>query len=381
MLLFYLQNFPQSKLLQGKFLGVGGSLDNDYICNKNIIIGDLSAIIMKQLPFYFQLNRCPKLEIALMSNWNEKLLLLAKESLKKNIRAIVGVPSWSLLLIKKVIEISGKSSIYKVWPNFEVFFHGGVSLDPYRSAFKEILGAQFNYNEIYNASEGFFAIQDQAVTSKELLLMLDYEIFYEFIPLNELHAVNKKAIMIHEVELSTPYALVITTSGGLWRYVIGDVVEFVSLVPYRIKIIGRTTSSINVFGEELMVGNTDQAINEVCQDFKISVYEYMAAPSISANSIQGFHEWAIEFIKPPNNLDNFANELDIKLRLLNSDYDAKRKNDMLLKPLKIHSVKKGTFNKFMLSRNRLGGQSKVPRLSENRIHLEQVLGFNHEQWL
>lgn len=373
MALFYIKNKPKATMLLGKTIGVGGSFDTAHGYNKNFIIGDLSAILMREMPLWAKHKRTPRLAIATLPTWEEKLTQLAIEAIKEDVRGIAGVPSWSQLLIKKVLALSGKKSIYEVWPHFEVFFHGGVSLDPYRQSFRELLGDNFHYEEVYNASEGFFAIQDNPHKNKELLLMLDYGIFYEFITMDSYHSEHKKVCTIEDVVVGVPYALIISTTSGLWRYSIGDVVVFVSIDPYRIQIVGRTTASINIFGEELMVGNTDQAIAEVSLRYGVRVSEYTVAPQLNASRDSGFHEWVIEFDEKPRDIASFTDALDTKLRELNSDYDAKRKSDMLLKQLTLRSVPKGTFYSFMKARNRLGGQAKVPRLSEDRKYITALL--------
>lgn len=373
MTLFYLHRYPQAKMILGKTVGIAGNIEDKHPYAQDVLIGDLSAVLVRTLPLWVRHRRIPREEVALLPTWEEKLELLARESLSEDVRGIAGVPSWSQLFIKKALELSGKKSVYDIWPHFEVFFHGGVSLDPYRASFRELLGENFHYEEVYNASEGFFAIQDNPRRAKEMLLMLDYHIFYEFVPLDELTQSRPKAFRIHEVQIGVPYALVITTSGGLWRYLIGDVVEFVSRAPYRIKIVGRTAHSINIFGEELMVGNTDHALKEVCETHDAVVEEYTVAPQLFGGATSGVHEWVIEFARAPQDISAFAHDLDSALRRINSDYDAKRKGDMLLQPLALHSVPAGTFYAFMKSRNRLGGQAKVPRLSEKREYIEKIL--------
>ncbi len=375
MALLYINNKPQAKMLLGKTIGVGGSFDTTHQYNKDFVIGDLSAILMREMPLWAKYKRTPRLAIATLPTWEEKLSALAQAALTEDIRGIAGVPSWAQLLIKKVLEISGKKSIYDVWPNFEVFFHGGVSFDPYRQSFRKILGDNFNYQEVYNASEGFFAIQDNPHKDKELLLMLDYGIFYEFIRMDTYQKPQQQVCGIEDVALGVPYALVISTTSGLWRYLIGDVIEFTSIAPYRIKIVGRTSASINIFGEELMVGNTDQALYDTCVQYGAVVSEYTVAPKLSQEKDTGVHEWVIEFEQAPENLASFTAALDTRLREINSDYDAKRKSDMLLKQLVLHSVPKGTFYTFMKDRGRLGGQAKVPRLSEKREYVEKLLSL------
>ncbi len=365
---------PESKIILGKSVGIGGSFDKNHQYNKNITIGDLSAILMKKTPFLIDNLRVPKLEIATLSSWEEKLEILASETIKEDVRLIAGVPSWSNLFLKKILEKSNKKSIFEVWPNLEAFFHGGVSIDPYKESFNDLFEEKIFYQEIYNASEGFFAIQD--TSSKGMLLMLDYNIFYEFIPFDK---INDKsfAIDITQVSLGVQYAMIITTSSGLWRYLIGDVIEFVSISPYRIKIVGRTSHFINIFGEELMVANTDSALAKVCSILKCKISEYSIAPNINKDNSSGFHEWVIEFIDQSKNLDDFVSLLDREIRLLNSDYNTKRTNDLLLKLPVIRVVKTGTFYRFMGERKKLGGQNKVPRLSHDRKYIESLIKISN----
>jgi len=367
----YFLNYPSSKIFAGKSLGVGGCLQNNP-ANPEIFFGDVSAVMMKNLPFWAEFFRTPSLATALMPDWETKLPKLAEEALHQNITAIQGVPTWTIFLIKKIVELSGKKNILDVWQNLECFFHGAVAFDPYRPIFEDLIpSSQMHYMEVYNASEGFFAIQDQK-SSKDLLLLLDYDIFYEFILLEEEGKENPKTYTLAEVEKDKIYAMVITTNGGLWRYRIGDTVKFTSLSPYRLRIVGRTKHFINAFGEEVMVENADLAISEACKQTNAIFREYTAAPIFIQTGKKGGHEWLIEFEKSPNDLVKFTHILDETLRQINSDYDAKRSSDIALVAPLVHSVPEGTFYAWLRKKGKLGGQNKVPRLANNRDYVEEI---------
>lgn len=370
----YVNNFPDTRIFTGKGLTIGGSHQiNEFDANANSFYGDVSAVIMKNLPFWAQLIRTPKLDVALMDKWEEKIEKMAAVTAEENVTNLVGVPTWTILLIQKVLELRQKTNILEIWPNLEVFFHGAVSFTPYRELFKNLIpNAGMNYVETYNASEGFFGIQDQK-DSDELLLMLDYGIFYEFIPFEELEKDNPRTVTLDQVETGKNYAMLISTNAGLWRYHIGDTVKFTSTSPYRIKISGRTRHFINAFGEELIIENAETAITEACKKTAAIIDNFTAAPIYFDEGKKGGHEWIIEFKRPPADLDEFTMLLDEKLREVNSDYDAKRYKDMALLPPMIHSVKEGTFYAWMKKRGKLGGQNKVPRLSNNREHVEDLL--------
>lgn len=375
MLSLYINNYPETKLFTGKSLTIGGSNQvNNFDENKNSFYGDISAVIMQNLPMWAQFARTPSLEIALMSEWEEKIVKMAHETIKENVTSLTGVPTWTLVLLQRVLEISGKRDITEVWPNLEVFFHGAVAFGPYKSLFQSLIpSSKMNYMETYNASEGFFGIQDQK-DSDELLLMLDYGIYYEFIPIEYWDSDDPKVIPLEDVELNTNYAIIISTNGGLWRYKIGDTVKFISLKPYRIKISGRTKHFINAFGEEVIVENAEQAIESACRQTNSAIKNFTAAPIYFKDQAnQGAHEWVIEFAKAPVEEDLFKLKLDEALRELNSDYDAKRYKDMVLRPPIIHFAKAGAFEKWLKSRGKLGGQNKVPRLSNNRDYMEEIL--------
>ncbi|SHH99155.1 GH3 auxin-responsive promoter [Chryseolinea serpens] len=379
LLSIYVNNFPETKLFDGKGLAVGGSHQiNELDPSASSYYGDVSAVIMQNLPPWAQFIRTPSLETALMGNWEEKIEKLARETAKTNVTNIAGVPTWTVLLIQKIVELEKKSSILEVWPNLEVFFHGAVSFAPYRSLFQSLIPAEkMQYWETYNASEGFFGIQDQK-NSEELLLMLDYGIFYEFIPAHELDKEHPRAVRLGEVELDKNYAMVISTNSGLWRYNLGDTVKFTSLSPYRIKITGRTKHFMNAFGEEVIVENAEAAITKACEATGAVIDNFTAAPVYLEEGKQGRHEWIIEFKVEPPTLPAFAHELDEALRSINSDYDAKRHHNLALIAPKIHSVREGTFYNWMKRRGKLGGQNKVPRLANSREYVDDILSMMRE---
>lgn len=367
MLSLYENNFPNNDIYNGKGLMLGGSFSQ----KNHVITGDISAILLSQFPYWVNYHRLPKKETALMKNWEKKIKLIVEETVNENITNITGVPSWISLILKNILKKTGKKNIKQVWPNLELYIHGGVNFLPYKNVFQELIGEEINYMEGYNASEGFFAIQDQ-FKSSELLLMLNYGIFYEFILLKEYQKGSKKTIWLKDVSIKKEYVMIITTNAGLWRYMIGDVIIFTSLNPYRIKIQGRTKNSINVFGEELMINNTDKALTKTCDKLNCKINEYTVAP-IFINKESGGHEWVIEFKKEPNNLKEFIKELDYNLKKLNSDYEAKRTHDLIIKEPKITIVRNNQFYKWLKKKNKLGGQNKMPRLSETRKIVEEIL--------
>jgi hypothetical protein len=370
----YVNNYPETKMFSGKGLTIGGSHQiNEFNPNENSYYGDVSAVIMQNLPLWAQLIRTPSLDVALMDKWEEKIEKMAKITAEENVTNFVGVPTWTILLIQKVMEIKGKNNILDIWPNLEVFFHGAVAFTPYRELFKKLIPSSgMHYCETYNASEGFFGIQDNS-NSDELLLMLDYGIFYEFIPFDEIDNSDPKVLSLEEVEIGKNYAMIITTNSGLWRYNIGDTVKFTCIDPYRIKISGRTKHFINAFGEELIIENAENAITYACERTNSIIDNFTAAPIYFKEGEHGGHEWLIEFRQSPDRLDEFTQILDQRLREINSDYDAKRHKDMALLPPTIHEVAQGTFYKWMEKRGKLGGQNKVPRLSNNRDHIDDIL--------
>lgn len=372
LLSIYHHNHSASKLILGKTLVVGGSSQiNQY--NNSSYYGDLSAIIMKNFPFWVEQRRVPNLEIALMAEWEQKIEKMAKSTMKEDVSNISGVPSWTLILLKKILEITNKQSINEVWPNLEMYMHGGVNFSPYKEQFDTVLkGCPINYYENYNASEGFFGLQDQS-NSKEMLLMLDYGIFYEFIPMVDFWAENPKTISLDDVELETNYAIVISTNAGLWRYIIGDTVKFTSLNPFRIKVTGRTKHFINAFGEELIIENVEQALEIACKKITAVLREYTIAPIYLEGNKSGKHQWLVEFEKQPLKMDYFVEVLDTALKTVNSDYEAKRYKNLILDLPELIVVPKNTFYQWLKQKNKLGGQHKVPRLSNDRVIAEEIL--------
>ena len=379
-LTIYIKNYPHSQIFSGKSIGIGGSLyPNSFHPYSQTMYGDVSAVIMKNLPFWAQWSRTPSLAVALMNQWEEKIEKIAKITAEEDITCIAGVPTWTLLLLQKVLEIKNKKYIHEIWPTLELFIHGAVSFKPYESLFQTIISSgNINYLEVYNASEGFFAVQDQ-VHQKDMLLLLDHGVFYEFIPLDEIGKENPKTIGLEAVELDKTYALVINTNAGLWRYQIGDTIKFTSLHPFRIKITGRTKHFINAFGEEVVIENAETAITKACQCTGATIYNYTAGPIYIEKGKRGGHEWIIEFKTPPKGLEKFVAILDKTLQEVNADYEAKRYKDMALTKPVVHAVAEGTFYKWMKKRGRLGGQSKVPRLANNRKYLDDMLSMLQEK--
>ena len=371
MLCLYINNNPTTQLFTGKSLRLGGSAA--VYEDNNTYFGDLSAIIIENLPFWADFSSTPKQEIALMSEWESKMEAIVNETIHENITSLAGVPSWMLVLLNRVLEKTGKNNILEVWPNLEVYFHGGVNFNPYREQFKKLIPkTAFQFYETYNASEGFFAIQDQN-GSYDLLLMLDYGIFYEFIPMDQYDGENSIAIPLSEVQLGVNYALVISTNGGLWRYLIGDTVKFTSTDPYRIRITGRTKHFINVFGEEIIIENAEDALKKACKKTKAMITDYTVSPVFMDGRKSGKHEWMIEFSKAPKNIDYFTELLDNALKSINSDYEAKRYQNMTLSMPIVHQARKGLFYDWLKMKEKLGGQHKVPRLSNHREFMEELL--------
>ena len=373
-LAIYTMNNPQTRIFTGKALTLGGSNRINQF-NNDSIYGDLSAILIKNAPFYVDIIRTPKQEIALIEDFEKKLDMIVKTTVNEDITSFSGVPSWYLTLIKSVLNFTGKSNLLDVWPNLEVFFHGGISFTPYRELYRKIIsGNQMHYMETYNASEGFFGIQDDP-TQTDMLLMLDYGIFYEFIPADKTGNVTPPVFTIGEVETNVNYAIVISTNGGLWRYMIGDTIVFTSLNPHRFRISGRTKQFINVFGEEVIVDNADKAIGEACKATGAIILEYTAGPVFMNATSRGSHEWIIEFEKEPDDLVRFTCVLDEALKSVNSDYEAKRFKDINLVLPVVKSVPAGTFNNWLRAKNKLGGQNKVPRLSNTREYIDELIKF------
>ena len=371
MLCLYINNNEKTQMFTGKGLRLGGS--SEVYQDKDSYFGDLSAIITENLPFWIDYSSAPSQEVALMAEWETKMEAIINETINENITSLVGVPSWMLVLLNRVLEKTGKDNILEVWPNLEVYFHGGVNFNPYREQYKKLIPKKdFKYYETYNASEGFFAIQDKN-GSKELLLMLDYGIFYEFIPMDMYNGENSKAIPLSDVKKEINYAIIITTNGGLWRYLIGDTVKFTATNPYRIKITGRTKHHINVFGEELIIENAEEGLRLACEKTNASILDYTVGPIFMDGTKNGGHEWIIEFSKAPSNLGYFTELLDNALKSINSDYEAKRYHNMTLAIPKIHQARTNLFYDWLKEKGKLGGQHKVPRLSNTRWFLDELL--------
>ena len=376
MLSIYYNNNENAQILAGKCLRLGGS--SELYQNTNSYFGDLSAIIIDNLPFWAELGSTPSYKVSLMPEWEAKMEAIIDETLDKKVTSLAGVPSWMLVLLQNVLRKTNKTSINEVWPFVEVYFHGGVSFHPYREQFEKLfLGSKLNFFETFNASEGFFGIQDRN-SSNELLLMLDYGIFYEFIPMDKIGCEENEVIIpLSEVKLNTNYSMVITTNAGLWRYKIGDTIRFTSLNPYRIQITGRTKVHINVFGEELMIENAEVAMSKTAKQLGLEIIDYTAGPIYMSSNNKGGHQWIIEFKNNPKKIDEFSLILDKNLKDVNSDYEAKRYKDMTLTIPKITVAKKNLFYNWMASKNKLGGQNKVPRLSNSRELLEELIQMNN----
>ncbi len=370
--LFY-NNFPESDLMTGKTLVIGGSHQVSQL-NELVSYGDLSAVMLQNMPFYGHLVRTPDLSVALMDEWEKKIDRIARDTIEENVTSIAGVPSWTVILLKYILELTGKSHIKEVWPNLELYIHGGVSFTPYVSQFQKLIpDSLMRYQETYNASEGFFAAQDNLLQNEGMLLFLNHGIFYEFMPLEEYGKENPQTLSLKEVEINQSYILVITTNSGLWRYILGDTIQFTSLHPYRITVTGRTKFFINAFGEEVVVENTDKAISTACLQTGAIINDYTAGPVYFSDNKNGAHEWLIEFESRPENMDEFTDILDKTLQSVNSDYEAKRyKNIALQKPI-IHAVPVQTFNNWLKYKDKLGGQHKVPRLYNNRKYIDEIL--------
>ena len=371
MLSLYFNNNVNSQLLVGKCLRLGGS--REIYENNDSYYGDLSAIMIDNLPFWAELSSTPSSKTSLIPEWEDKVKAIIKESMNQKVTSFAGVPSWMLSLLQQVIDKTGKDNILEIWQDAEVYFHGGVSFEPYRNLYNKLFPSKdFKYFEIFNASEGFFAIQDQN-RSTELLLMLDYGIFYEFIPVN---GSESEIVSLADVKLNTNYEMVITTNSGLWRYKIGDTIKFTCLNPYRVKVTGRTKHFINVFGEELVVENAEMALSKTTELTKSEISNYTVGPIFMSDKTKGSHEWIIEFSKEPDDMNKFTEILDLSLQSLNSDYEAKRYKDSTLELPKIIKGRKNLFYDWLRSRNKLGGQNKIPRLSNSREYVEELLGIN-----
>ncbi len=374
MLMAYLQNNENTKLFGGKILKLGGSIKQKQ--QSEIIIGDLSGIMIDLLPFWAEMRSEPEENIALLPDWEEKIDKIVRKTSKEDIRGIAGIPSWYLLLIKSLLDYTGKKHLIDIWPELEVFFHGGIDFEPYRNRFEKLIGKPINYMNIYNASEGFFGFQDD-LNERPFILTLDYRIFYEFIPMEDFRGTSSENVIpLEGIREGVNYAMVISTASGLWRYILGDTVRFVSTRPYRFELTGRTKYFINIVGEEVIEDNTNKALAETARHFGTEIVDYTVAPVFPTEKTKGFHEWLVEFARPPENLADFEKMLDNELQKLNSDYEVKRRNNISLKPLKIHMAKPGLFYNWLKKHDKLGGQHKVPRLSSDRKIFDELLQMN-----
>ena len=376
MLSLYFNNNENSQLFTGKCLRLAGSKEL-YNKNDNVYFGDLSAIVTENLPIWAEFSSTPSTKVSLMTEWESKLSAIIKESLQDDVTGLLGVPSWMMVLLQRAMVALKKDNLFEVWPNLEVYFHGGVNFNPYRAQYEQILPSpDFKYYEIYNASEGFFAIQDQN-DSSDLLLMLDYGIFYEFIPMEKYgnHS-EDDVIPLQDVKIDIQYVLIITSNGGLWRYNIGDTIEFISLSPYRVRVTGRTKHHINVFGEELIIDNAEKALTIAAKKTGAHFVDYTAGPIFMKGDKKGAHEWIIDFNVPPTNFEEFTKILDHQLKCENSDYEAKRYKDLTLNPPKVHQAREKLFYDWLAKNKKLGGQNKVPRLSNKRNFIEELLAMN-----
>ncbi len=374
LLAMFYANHPDARIYAGKHLVMGGSskLHSD---GDDCYTGDLSAIIIKNLPIWVELKRTPTREIALMDNWEEKIEKMALSTMDEDVVMLAGVPSWTLVLLKRIVELKKANNILDVWPNLQLFMHGGVSFKPYRSQFEKMIPKEdMHYVETYNASEGFFGIQDR-LNSDELLLMLDYGIFYEFMPMEEFGKPDPQTVQLEEVVLGKNYAIVITTNAGLWRYLVGDTVRFTSLSPFRIQVSGRTRLFINAFGEELIIENAEEAMARACEATGAVVSDFTACPVFMTEKETGAHEWLIEFEQAPADLNVFIDRLDAELMVVNTDYAAKRSFDLNLRRPIVKVLPSGTFYAWLRSKGKIGGQHKVPRLANDRVHVDEILAF------
>jgi len=373
----YLRNNPKSRIFDGRSLILGGSHSPNYNVHGSLV-GDLSAILIENINPLANLIRVPRKQTALLSDFEVKRDRIARETMTKNVTNISGVPSWMLSVLTRVMELTGKQHLEEVWPNLEVFFHGGVAFTPYRKQYEQLITSErMHYMETYNASEGFFGLQDDP-SDPAMLLMVDYGVLYEFIPMDEFGSDSPTAVPLSGVKTGVNYAMVISTACGLWRYIIGDTVKFTSTNPYKFIITGRTKSFINAFGEELIVDNAEKGLAYACKETGAEVLEYTAAPVFMDGNAKCRHQWLIEFSREPESLEAFTRALDGKLQEINSDYEAKRHKDITLQHLEIIKARKGLFNDWLKSRGKLGGQHKVPRLSNSREIIEQMLRINSQ---
>lgn len=374
----YLNNRFDSRLFSGKGLILGGSCKPESY-NQHVVTGDLSAVLISNIHPLVNLFRVPSKKIILMDEWEAKLEAIFRAVINENVTNLSGVPSWFMVLIKKLLERTGKQSLTEIWPNLEVFFHGGISFTPYREQYRTLIPSErMQYMETYNASEGFFGIQSD-LSDTAMLLMLDYGIFYEFIPLEDIDSTHPKTYRLQDVELNKNYALVMSSNNGLWRYIIGDTVMFKNNNPYKFVITGRTRHFINAFGEELMVDNTDKALRQACMETNCKIREYTAAPVYMSSENKGRHQWLIEFEEEPISLTDFTVVLDKTLQILNSDYEAKRYKNMTLDMPTVSIARKGLFYDWLKQKGKLGGQHKIPRLSNNREYIDILLKMNDSE--
>ncbi|NJY62919.1 GH3 auxin-responsive promoter family protein [Salinimicrobium sp. CDJ15-81-2] len=373
MLALYIRNYPDAKLFSGKNLSIGGSQESKLSDKNGYYTGNISAIVMKNLPFWAQFGRTPGLEVTMMNNWEEKIRKISEITSQQKITSLAGSPMWMLLLLQYIIKEHKINYIQDVWPDLEVFFHGSVSFAPYRPLFEELdKNSSLRYLEIFNATEGFFALQDQK-DDPSLLLMLNYGIYYEFIPEKEFLLENPRIIPLSEVEVGKNYSMVISTNSGLWRYKIGDTIKFTSVSPYRFTISGRTKHCINVFGEDLFAEHAEKAISVACRETGAILRDFTAAPYFYDRSKKGYHEWLIEFVRSPQNKEQFVAILDKELGKYNDDYASKRRNNIAIEPPVVREMPEGTFYEWLKRKNKLGGQHKVPRLSNSREFVEELL--------
>ncbi|RQO29891.1 hypothetical protein DBR32_15050 [Taibaiella sp. KBW10] len=375
----YVRMYPDTDLFGGKCLTIGGSHQVNQM-NADCFYGDLSAVMLQNMPLIGQVMRSPDLKVALMDEWEHKIETIIDSTLDENITYIAGVPTWTLVLLKRILEKTGKTDIREVWPNLELYIHGGVSFKPYQNQFKQLIPHEdMHYLETYNASEGFFAAQDTPEHENGMLLFLNHGIFFEFMPMEEYGKAHPDTLNLREVALNTNYALIISTNSGLWRYIVGDTIQFTSLEPFRIKVTGRIKHFINAFGEEVIIDNSDYAIEQACAQTGAIVNDYTAAPVYMTGNSNGAHEWIIEFENLPVPLPVFVEAMDLALQSVNSDYEAKRHKDIALRMPIVHDVAKGSFNAWLKSKGKLGGQNKVPRLANERKFVEEILTFLNQQ--
>jgi len=373
-LALYLKQFPQSDFMSGKCLVIGGSHQINQL-NAESFYGDLSAVMLQNMPLAGQLVRTPDLSIALMDEWEQKIEMMAHSTMHENVTYIAGVPTWTIVLIKRIFEIAGTNDLHQIWPNLELYIHGGVSFKPYREQFRQFFPkGNIRYQETYNASEGFFAVQDD-LNEEGMLLLLNHGIFYEFMPVEEYGKPDARTLSLKEVELHKNYALVISTNCGLWRYAVGDTVQFTSKNPYRIKVSGRLKHFINAFGEEVIIDNADYAIEKACKETGAVVNDYSAAPVYMTGAENGAHEWIIEFAHLPVALEIFVEKMDKALQEINSDYEAKRHKDIALRKPIVHRMPEDGFKRWLKDKGKLGGQHKVPRLCNDRKYIEEMMPY------